>query len=349
MDEVVGVRFKSCGKLYDFETAGVELNPGDMVVVESEMGLSIGRVIRKSGATSGAAGHKAEHKKILRVASEADLKEAGANVCVEKEAFLFCRERVTARGLQMKLIRTECTLDRKRIIFYFIAEKRIDFRELVKDLAQKFHTRIEMRQIGVRDEAKMTGGLGLCGRELCCTSFLVDFAPISIKMAKKQELVLNTGKLSGICGRLMCCLGYEYVEGQDREAAQEDIEESPAPPDPVPAAREHALSPQQAREKGRREQRRRHHGPSPDPSPDASSLCAEPREGRQEESGQVQQTMAPLTAGQEDAGESAVPGSGRRKRKRKWRRRGSRGDKNRHDMGDKGAQKNPQNGKPDGQ
>lgn len=121
-------------------------------------------------------------------------------------------ERIMARGLPMKLIRTEVTLDRRRIIFYFTAEKRIDFRELVKDLAAKFKTRIEMRQIGVRDETKIIGSLGVCGREVCCTKFLTSFEPISIKMAKRQELVLNTGKLSGICGRLMCCLGFEYAE-----------------------------------------------------------------------------------------------------------------------------------------
>ncbi len=198
------------------------LKPGDMVIVESDLGLSIGKVVRKSMAPA-AAEHKEakEYKKVLRMASEEDIRESQANAGTEKEAFDFCRERVMARGLQMKLIRTEATLDRKRIIFYFISEKRIDFRELVKDLAQKFRTRIEMRQVGVRDEAKMTGGLGLCGRQLCCASFLSNFAPISIKMAKKQELVLNTGKLSGICGRLMCCLSYEYGNNSCRKEASE--------------------------------------------------------------------------------------------------------------------------------
>ncbi len=217
MPDIVCIRFKQCGKLYDFESGETALKPGDVVVVESDLGLSIGKVVCKS-----LAGEAKEYKKVLRLASEEDIRESKSNAGIEKEAFDFCRERVMARGLQMKLIRTEATLDRKRIIFYFISEKRIDFRELVKDLAQKFRTRIEMRQVGVRDEAKMTGGLGLCGRQLCCASFLSNFAPISIKMAKKQELVLNTGKLSGICGRLMCCLSYEYGNNVSRKEAREN-------------------------------------------------------------------------------------------------------------------------------
>ena len=231
MSGIVCIRFKQCGKLYDFDTGEMTLKPGDMVVVESELGLSIGKVVRKSAPLeTGEQKEAKEYKKVLRMASEEDLRESQANAIIEKEAFDFCRERVMARGLQMKLIRTEATLDRKRIIFYFISEKRIDFRDLVKDLAQKFRTRIEMRQVGVRDEAKMTGGLGLCGRQLCCASFLSNFAPISIKMAKKQELVLNTGKLSGVCGRLMCCLSYEYGsnagqrEGREEEETAEEKE-----------------------------------------------------------------------------------------------------------------------------
>ncbi len=225
MSEIVCIRFKQCGKLYDFDTGEMTLKPGDMVVVESELGLSIGKVVRKSQAPeTGEQKEAKEYKKVLRMASEEDIRESRANAGIEKEAFDFCRERVMARGLQMKLIRTEATLERKRIIFYFISEKRIDFRELVKDLAQKFRTRIEMRQVGVRDEAKMTGGLGLCGRQLCCASFLSNFAPISIKMAKKQELVLNTGKLSGVCGRLMCCLSYEY--GSNMSSKEEREEET---------------------------------------------------------------------------------------------------------------------------
>ena len=209
MPEVVGIKFRQCGKVYDFNAEGLSLKPGDIVVVDSDMGISLGKVV-----APGAHNPEKEYKKVLRIASDEDKKEEQANAAICQEALVFCKERIAARGLEMKLIRTESTLDRKRLVFYFVSDKRIDFRELVKDMAQKFRTRIEMRQVGVRDEAKMTGGLGLCGRKLCCSEFLVDFAPISIKMAKKQELILNTGKLSGVCGRLMCCLGFEY--GNDR-------------------------------------------------------------------------------------------------------------------------------------
>ncbi len=331
---MVGIRFKPCGKLYDFETAGVELKPGDFVVVESELGLSIGKVVCKSRP----AGPGAEYKKVMRLASEEDIRESRANAELEKEAFAFCRERVMARGLQMKLIRTEATLDRKRVIFYFIAEKRIDFRELVKDLAQKFRTRIEMRQVGVRDEAKMTGGLGLCGRQLCCTSFLVDFAPISIKMAKKQELVLNTGKLSGICGRLMCCLSYEYgckgqqaVEEPEEALTGDNPEETPA----TPEVRVHHARPDAA-VAGARKTRRFERGLRRERHTEA---------GRRTEKDQKQEplTPEPETAGAQVPGQDAgsgEPGNGnppahRRRRKKRWKKRG-------HNGGHDGTQQGPE-------
>jgi cell fate regulator YaaT (PSP1 superfamily) len=210
MANIVGIRFKNCGKIYDFELNGLEVARGDRVIVESEFGLSIGYVITGPKALENPG---KELKKVLRTASEEDLRQKQENEEFVRTAKNFCLERIMARGLPMKLVCSEVTLDRKRIVFYFTADGRIDFRELVKDLAAKFKTRIEMRQIGVRDKAKMVGGLGLCGKELCCGLFLTSFEPISIKMAKQQELVLNTGKLSGICGRLMCCLGYEYQEG----------------------------------------------------------------------------------------------------------------------------------------
>lgn len=213
MPDVVGVRFKACGKIYDFEVNGIDIKEGDSVVVESDFGLSIGRVITGRHFVESPV---RDLKKVIRIASDEDIKAVQENKKLEKEARDFCVERVMARGLQMKLVAAESTLDRKRIIFYFTADGRIDFRELVKDLAARFKTRIEMRQIGVRDEAKLIGGLGVCGRELCCNTFLTSFEPVSIKMAKKQELVLNVGKLSGLCSRLMCCLRYEYdgdIEG----------------------------------------------------------------------------------------------------------------------------------------
>ncbi|GAB4388943.1 MAG: hypothetical protein Kow0025_11270 [Thermodesulfovibrionales bacterium] len=207
MAEVVGVRFESSGKVYGFKADGLELARGELVVVESDLGISIGRII---SLEYDAGGPNRQLKPVLRKATSEDLRQDRENQSVRDEAVAFCKERIMARGLPMKLVSTEVTLDRRRIIFYFVADTRIDFRELVKDLAARFRTRIELRQIGVRDEAKMIGGLGICGRDLCCRSFLTSFAPVSIKMAKQQELVLNTCKLSGVCGRLMCCLGYEY-------------------------------------------------------------------------------------------------------------------------------------------
>ncbi len=209
MPEVVGVRFNPCGKIYDFEINGIDVIQGDLVVVESELGINVGRVVVDKHTVEE---DERKIKKIIRKATEEDIDQKEENKNLEIQAMDNCLERIMARGLPMKLVKTEVTLDRRRIIFYFTAEKRIDFRELVKDLAAKFKTRIEMRQIGVRDEAKFIGSFGICGRELCCSQFLTSFEPISIKMAKKQELVLNTGKLSGICGRLMCCLGFEYTE-----------------------------------------------------------------------------------------------------------------------------------------
>jgi cell fate regulator YaaT (PSP1 superfamily) len=240
MPEVVGVRFKACGKIYDFEVDGIDVRPGDLVVVESELGLNVGKVVVEK--------HPVEEndrkiKKVIRKATEEDIDQKEENKNLEMEAMNNCLERIMARGLPMKLVKTEVTLDRRRIIFYFTAEKRIDFRELVKDLAAKFKTRIEMRQIGVRDEAKIIGSFGICGRELCCSQFLTSFEPISIKMAKKQELVLNTGKLSGICGRLMCCLGYEYTETYQEDSVMTEpdslsFSEEPEVPETVVASSE---------------------------------------------------------------------------------------------------------------
>ena len=221
MANVVGIRFKSCGKIYDFEVNGIEVRKGDRVIIDSEFGLSIGSVAVDAHFVENPV---KELKKVLRLANEEDLRQKQENEKFEKEAKGFCYERIMARGLPMKLVCSEVALDRKRIVFYFTADGRIDFRELVKDLAAKFKTRIEMRQIGVRDKAKLVGGLGICGKELCCRLFLTSFEPISIKMAKQQELSLNTGKLSGTCGRLMCCLGYEYNENEGVSGRKEPLE-----------------------------------------------------------------------------------------------------------------------------
>ena len=229
MPEIVGIRFKSCGKIYDFDAGNLALRRGDKVVIESEFGLNIGSVVEPPHPVDDS---RKELKKVLRIVTDDDLRQKTANEKFEQEARSFCYERIMARGLPMKLVRAEATLDKKRIVFYFTADGRIDFRELVKDLAARFKTRIEMRQIGVRDKAKLVGGFGLCGKELCCKVFLTTFEPISIKMAKQQDLTLNTGKLSGSCGRLMCCLGYEYHEGSSiQETREEKAKAAPEEPE----------------------------------------------------------------------------------------------------------------------
>lgn len=205
MPEIVGVRFMSGHKICDYEVNGIDIKIGDIVVVESDFGLSIGTVIRSQFVEN----PERELKKIIRIAMEDDIQAYQSNKEIERECKVFCLERIMARGLQMKLVDVEATLDRKRIIFYFTADGRIDFRELVKDLAARYKTRIEMRQIGVRDEAKLAGGIGICGRELCCRTFLTSFEPISIKMIKKKDTTVNVSKLSGLCNRLMCCLRFE--------------------------------------------------------------------------------------------------------------------------------------------
>lgn len=208
MITVVGIRFKKAGKIYYFDPDTHEVNQGDKVIVETARGLEFGEVV------VGVKSVKEEEivpplKKVIRLATDEDINRAEENLIKEKEAFDTCAHKVIEHNLNMKLIDVEYTFDNNKIIFYFTADGRVDFRELVKDLAAIFKTRIELRQIGVRDEAKMIGGLGPCGRSMCCSSFLGDFEPVSIKMAKEQNLSLNPTKISGICGRLMCCLKYE--------------------------------------------------------------------------------------------------------------------------------------------
>jgi len=206
---IVKIQFNTAGKLYDFSTGNLDLGVGDKVIVETERGRSIATVV--VGPLDFAEADLPEGlKTVLRKAHPEDVEAARRNAAREKEAFDFCLARIKDRSMEMKLIRAEYLFDGSKAIFYFTADGRIDFRELVKDLAHAFHTRIEMRQIGVRDEAKMVGGIGICGRELCCSSFLRDFEPVSVKMAKEQNLALNPTKISGQCGRLLCCLGYEF-------------------------------------------------------------------------------------------------------------------------------------------
>ncbi|HHU50641.1 MAG TPA: stage 0 sporulation family protein [Firmicutes bacterium] len=205
---VIGVRFKRAGKIYYFDPADLQLQPGSEVIVETARGLEYGYVMVGPKQVS-AAEITQPLKKVIRIATEQDRIQLAENKEKEKKAFTIGLEKISQHKLEMKLIDVEYTFDRNKIIFYFTADGRIDFRELVKDLASVFKTRIELRQIGVRDEAKMIGGLGVCGRSLCCATFLGDFEPVSIKMAKEQNLSLNPTKISGICGRLMCCLKFE--------------------------------------------------------------------------------------------------------------------------------------------
>ena len=203
----VGVRFRNNGKVYDFDPIGLTLLPGDMVVVETARGVECGEVVRANRETVVAEGKTV--KPVLRKATQEDRRRVEKNIAKERDAMRICQERIEAHGLDMKLVDAEYSFDNSKILFNFTAEGRVDFRNLVKDLAGVFHTRIELHQIGVRDEAKKLGGLGICGRPFCCSQFLKDFQPVSIKMAKEQGLSLNPTKISGSCGRLMCCLKYE--------------------------------------------------------------------------------------------------------------------------------------------
>ncbi|MBQ8569014.1 MAG: stage 0 sporulation family protein [Oscillospiraceae bacterium] len=208
MTEIIGVRFKSAGKVYYFSPKGEKIKLGGQVIVETARGVECGDVVIENRFVEDDK-IVPPLKEIIRSATPADLKTIEQNKVKEKNAMKICQEKIAAHKLDMKLVDVECTFDNNKLLFYFTAESRVDFRELVKDLASVFRTRIELRQIGVRDEAKMLGGLGVCGRPFCCKSFLGDFQPVSIKMAKEQGLSLNPTKISGTCGRLMCCLKYE--------------------------------------------------------------------------------------------------------------------------------------------
>ncbi|WP_378951262.1 stage 0 sporulation family protein [Pelosinus sp. sgz500959] len=208
MQTVVGVRFKKAGKIYYFAPGEFVLVAGNFVIVETARGLEYGEVVIGPREVADE-NIVAPLKTVQRQATPEDDKKVNENRAKEKDAFSICEQKIKAHDLNMKLVDVEYTFDVNKIIFYFTAEGRIDFRELVKDLAAVFRTRIELRQIGVRDEAKMMGGVGCCGRSLCCSTFLGDFEPVSIRMAKDQNLSLNPTKISGICGRLMCCLKYE--------------------------------------------------------------------------------------------------------------------------------------------
>ena len=207
--EVVGVRFKKAGKIYYFDPSNLPVAQENHVIVETARGIEYGKVVTAQ-KTVGENDVVLPLKKVIRIADQTDAGVVEENKTAAKDAFQICADKIRDHRLKMKLVDVEYTFDRNKIIFYFTAEGRVDFRELVKDLASVFRTRIELRQIGVRDEAKLLGGLGPCGRILCCSSWLGDFEPVSIKMAKDQSLSLNPTKISGLCGRLMCCLKFEH-------------------------------------------------------------------------------------------------------------------------------------------
>ncbi len=208
MTKVIGVRFRTAGKIYYFSPGKYQIKKGDHVIVETARGVEYGTVVCNPKDVPDEDIIQ-PLKMVLRVATEKDAEQEAANKEKEKEAFKICLEKIRKHGLEMKLIDAEYTFDNNKVLFYFTADGRIDFRELVKDLAAVFKTRIELRQIGVRDETKIVGGIGICGRPLCCHTHLSEFIPVSIKMAKEQNLSLNPTKISGVCGRLMCCLKHE--------------------------------------------------------------------------------------------------------------------------------------------
>ncbi len=226
MAQIVGVQFKNMGKVYSFDAADKTYKKGDNVVVDTARGIEVGKVVYGNRETD-LSELQAPLKPILRLATAEDIRRAEENRAREAEAMHTCQQKIADHNLDMKLVDVEYTLDGSKILFYFTADGRVDFRELVKDLASTFHTRIELRQIGVRDEAKLLGGIGLCGQPFCCARFLSDFQPVSIKMAKEQGLSPNPAKISGSCGRLLCCLKYE------QEAYDFLRHETPRPGTPV--------------------------------------------------------------------------------------------------------------------
>jgi len=229
MIKVIGVRFRIAGKVYYFAPGKLEIKKQDYVIVETARGVEFGRVV--AGPMMVTEEEIVQPlKSVIRIATEADKKKEEANREKEKEALKICKEKVLKHELEMKLIDAEYTFDNNKVLFYFIAEERIDFRELVKDLAAVFRTRIELRQIGVRDETKIRGGIGICGRVLCCNTYLTEFSAVSIRMAKEQNLSLNPSKISGVCGRLMCCLTNEqetYEELNRRLPTIGDVVKTP--------------------------------------------------------------------------------------------------------------------------
>ena len=230
--EVIGVKFRDAGKIYYFSPSGIKFKKGDNVIVKTSRGTEFGTVASENKTVFGK-DIVQPLRDVERAATDEDVQRNESNKQLEKNAFTQCVAAIARHNLSMKLIEAEYTFDNSKLLFYFSSEGRVDFRELVKDLAGIFHTRIELRQIGIRDEAKMMGGLGVCGRTLCCSSFLSDFGQVSIKMAKEQNLSLNSSKISGTCGRLMCCLKYESDVYEEEIAKMPPVESKVKTPDGV--------------------------------------------------------------------------------------------------------------------
>ena len=232
MAEIIGVRFKEVGKVYYFDPLDNKLNTGDRVIVETARGLECGEVATPNKTVDDA---EISHplKPLIRIATEKDLNHLAENKLKEKEAYRICEQKIANHKLEMKLVNVEYTFDNSKILFYFTADGRVDFRALVKDLASVFRTRIELRQIGVRDETKILGGIGICGRCLCCHTYLSEFAPVSIRMAKEQNLSLNQTKISGVCGRLMCCLKNEQETYEELNRRLPGIGDTVTTPDGI--------------------------------------------------------------------------------------------------------------------
>ena len=232
MEKEVGVRFRNVGKIYYFNPKNYKVKVGDHVIVETARGVEYGRVVLEPRSVKE---DEVVHplKEVLRVATKEDEDHEAENRQKEKEAFKICKKKIREHGLDMKLIDAEYTFDNNKVLFYFTADGRIDFRQLVKDLASVFKTRIELRQIGVRNETKILGGIGICGRTLCCHTYLSEFAPVSIKMAKEQNLSLNQTKISGVCGRLMCCLKNEQETYEELNRRLPGIGDTVTTPDGI--------------------------------------------------------------------------------------------------------------------
>lgn len=348
MPKVVGVRFSRGSKIYDFDAGLFVLKPGDHVIVDTEYGLALGEVTRvPRPQPEPPEGEQApELKQVFRLATEEDLEQQAQNAGLEKEAYHYCQERITARKLDMNLVKVECLFDHSKMIFFFTAEGRLDFRELVRDMVGRLRTRVEMRQIGVRHEAKLLGGLGSCGREICCATFLKDFEPVSVKMAKEQNLSLNPTKISGLCGRLMCCLTYEFEtyralkkdlpklgkrlnlpDGREAKVIRQNVLDKRVTVF-IPGEGELTVGPEELAQLL---------NPSPEPAPAPSPPPPSPRESRGGRPSQAKPTAdiapAPPAPDQENQDQPTAPDSGDQEgkpassRRRRPRRRGKKGPK----------------------